>query len=391
MQAAPLRTIRKLQQAREALAHTEERLRLTLRSSGIAIWSWEIAPNIVDADENCSALFGLAAGQFPQTVEGLSALVHPDDRMRLQQEIVASVEHGAEYSTEFRVVLPKGAVRSLAVRGKVYYGEAVPPLRLTGACWDVTEHRLAEENLRASTRELAEANQRLTILDRSKNEFLALISHEFRTPLNGLLGVSELILEGMSSTDENKELREMFDQSRRRIVSILDDALLLTQIDVSGEQFRSAPVSLHAALSRAIGRTTEFTETRVEFTPRSESLGFALADEELLVRALQALLEAAVKFSQERGTVRLRHEVLPDSIRLIIESRGATIPGPVITKFFDVFSIGEDRTLGRDLGLGPAVADRILSLFGASVTVANLDPSGIRLTVTLRNVKQSTT
>src|SRR5208282_1552945 len=52
-----------------------------------------------------------------------------------------------------------------------------------------------EEAVAARTRELGEANERLTILDQSKNEFLNLISHEFRTPLNGLLGVSELILE----------------------------------------------------------------------------------------------------------------------------------------------------------------------------------------------------
>src|SRR5207302_7451778 len=80
-----------------------------------------------------------------------------------------------------------------------------------------------EEAVAARTRELAEANGRLTILDRSKNEFLNLISHEFRTPLNGLLGVGELILEGMSATEENSELQEMFERARRRILSILDD------------------------------------------------------------------------------------------------------------------------------------------------------------------------
>src|ERR1022692_3901992 len=71
-----------------------------------------------------------------------------------------------------------------------------------------------EEAVAVRTRELDEANNRLTILDRSKNEFLNLISHEFRTPLNGLLGVGELILEEMPSTKENHELREMFETSR---------------------------------------------------------------------------------------------------------------------------------------------------------------------------------
>ena len=67
-----------------------------------------------------------------------------------------------------------------------------------------------EEAVAARTRELAEANQRLTFLDRSKNAFLSLISHEFRTPLNGLLGVGELILEEMPSTDgEHRTSRDV--------------------------------------------------------------------------------------------------------------------------------------------------------------------------------------
>ena len=251
------------------------------------------------------------------------------------------------------------------------------------------QNEYLEETVAARTRELAEANERLTILDRSKNDFLNLISHEFRTPLNGLLGVSEIVLEEMPSTAENKELREAFEQSRIRILSILDDALLLTQIDVSGEQFKFAPVSLSAALSRAIEHTTEFANSRrVSISPPSMNLGFVVGDEELLVRALHALLETAVKFSEEGGTVLLEHQDIPDSVRVSIESHGMAIPGAELAKFFDVFLIAGTGALGMDLGLGPAMAFRILSLFGASVNVANREPSGIRLTLTLRLPKQ---
>lgn len=243
-----------------------------------------------------------------------------------------------------------------------------------------------EEAVAARTRELAEANARLTILDRSKNEFLHLISHELRTPLNGLLGIGELILDGMPSTEENGELQEMFEVSRRRILSIVDDALLLTQIDVNGEQFRSAPVSLSAALSRALESTAGFAESRQVTLPQpSAGLDLVVGDEDLLVRALQALLESAVKFSGEGETVRLSRDVVSGSVRITIESHGKTIPSPAMATFFDLFSIGEASTAGGSLGLGPALAYRILSLFGASVSVANQDTSGIRLTISLKH------
>jgi len=243
-----------------------------------------------------------------------------------------------------------------------------------------------EEAVAARTLELAEANQRLTILDRSKSDFLNLISHEFRTPLNGILGVGELVLDALPSTEENAELQEMFKRSRRRILSILEDALLLTQIDVNSEQFRSAPVSLNTVMRRAAEGAVEFAESReVRLAPITAGLGLVLADEKLMVRALQALLETAVKFSEKGGTVRLSGDIGPDAQRVVIESQGRTIPGPALPKFFDLFSIGETLTPGGDLGVGPPLAYRILSLFGGSVTVANTDPAGIRLTIKLRN------
>jgi signal transduction histidine kinase len=248
-----------------------------------------------------------------------------------------------------------------------------------------------EQAVAARTRELAEANVRLTILDRSKNQFLKLISHELRTPLNGLLGVAEVFMDGMPSTEANNELREVFEHSRRRLIAMIDDALLLTEIDVGGAQFTSAQVSLHAVLSRAIERTTQFAElNRVALGPPPECPDFDVVrgDGDLLVRALQALLETAVRFSNRGETVRLAYEAAPDSLRVvivIIESVGKTIPDPVLPTLFDLFSVDESSTPGRNLGLAPAVANRILSLYDASVEVANRKPSGIRLTISFRH------
>jgi two-component system sensor histidine kinase/response regulator len=249
------------------------------------------------------------------------------------------------------------------------------------------QNECLEQAVAARTRELAEANQRLTVLDRSKNDFLQLISHELRTPLNGILGAGEIILEEMPSTAENDELRDVFQQSSRRILSIVDDALLLTEIDVSGERFRSGQVSLQSALTFAMERASEFAASRgVAIAPAGLSQNLVQADEHLLIRALQALLETAVRFSVEGETVRLEQEALPDSIRLVMEGRGKTIPAAALPKFFDLFAIEEASTPGKDLGLGPAVAHRILSLFGANVVVANRDEGGMQLTVSLKRI-----
>jgi CheY-like chemotaxis protein len=235
--------------------------------------------------------------------------------------------------------------------------------------------------------ELAEANGRLTILDDAKNEFLCIISHELRAPLNGLFSVGDLILAGMPDSEGNRKLQGVFKRSRQRLLSIMEDVILLTEIDVNGEQFRSAPVSLSAALDSAIQSATEFAESRcVKFAGPSMNLGLVAADEGLLARSLRSLLETAVKFSATGEIIGLSREVVADATLVIIESHGLTISSTAMPKFFDVFSIGETLTPGGDLGLGPALAYRVLSLFGGSVSVANLGPPGIRLTISLKSV-----
>src|SRR5581483_1241003 len=112
-----------------------------------------------------------------------------------------------------------------------------------------------EETVAERTRQLQEAHTRLLLLDHAKSEFLRLISHELRTPLNGLLGVGELLLDELPPTPEHQELIEMFEASRKRMLRILDDGLLLTQISVESQRFQPAPVAFRTVLDQALNRS----------------------------------------------------------------------------------------------------------------------------------------
>lgn len=81
-----------------------------------------------------------------------------------------------------------------------------------------------EELVHVRTQELIETHARLQFLDQAKSDFLKLISHELRTPLNGILGVGQLLLEELPSSPEAQEFRNLFEQSRQRILGITVDA-----------------------------------------------------------------------------------------------------------------------------------------------------------------------
>jgi two-component system, sensor histidine kinase and response regulator len=237
-----------------------------------------------------------------------------------------------------------------------------------------------EDLVRDRTRELEEAHERLKVLDRSKTDFLHLISHELRTPLNGLLGIGELALEGADS-----ELRELYDQSRRRMVAILEHALLLTQIEVEGEKFTGGCASLSTVLQEAIAQAVGFARSRSVFLKLAPIQAACIfGREDLLVKAFQGLVETAVKFSGQAEAVEVAGLPSNDEVRVEIKSRGHSIPPAAIPKFFEVFSIGEEIIPGWDSGLQASLAHRILKLFGGTVSVENREPSGILITVIAR-------
>jgi DNA-binding response OmpR family regulator len=247
-----------------------------------------------------------------------------------------------------------------------------------------------EETVAARTRELLDAHTRLQILDRAKSDFLRLISHEFRTPLNGLLGVGELLLDGLPRTDQNLELIGMFDASRKRILRLVDDSLLLTQIDMVGQKFHAAPVAFRKVLEQALDRSSELARERgvtIEAAIASECS--VIGNEGLLATALHALTDTGLRFVTSGNSLRVWDEASDGEIRLLIEGQGQTIPQELTQQFFDPFSFNESSIAGVDAGLGPVVASRILTLFGGTASVRNRDASGICLTASIKTVSSS--
>ena len=247
-----------------------------------------------------------------------------------------------------------------------------------------------EETVWARTREireardlLAEANERLGILDKAKSDFLSIISHELRTPLNGLFGITELMMMECGPNPNAEAHCDDFNRCRDKILTIVDDSLLLTRIDVEADPFLNATALLDSVLADAKEHCMEFArscQVGIEPLVLAEPI---VGDAGLLAKALEALLETAIRFSKPGGVIALSATAAESGVLLQIESSGRKVPERFLSQFFDVLAIAEAMFPGGDLGLRPAVAERIISLFGGAVSVENLDPEGIRLSVRL--------
>jgi DNA-binding response OmpR family regulator len=241
-----------------------------------------------------------------------------------------------------------------------------------------------EEVVRQRTRELDAANQKLQILDKVKSDFLRMIAHELRTPLNGIFGVCQLLIGAAGPVRADEQLVSMFERSRQRILAMVDDACMLTEIEVGAEMFVPTPVSLPLILALACDRAAMLASSRrVTISSLGPGAVAVLGAHDVLVRAITALLEVAVKLSRPGASVQLSLERGPDRVLATIDSVGPVLPEPYVPRFFDLFAIPDSTLPGVELGLSPYLARRLLSLLGGSVTAENRGDSGVRLTVSL--------
>ena len=233
--------------------------------------------------------------------------------------------------------------------------------------------------------ELSEANARIAILNQVKSDFLCLISHELRTPLFGVFGVIEILLQTYAHDPAIGDFLEIYELSRHRLLSLVEDSLLLSQITADADVNTQEQCWFEGLVNQARSNAASFAEYRkVQIAPAPLDLGLVQGSSAHLARALQSLLETAVKFARKGSTVRLSKSAMPNENQLIVEADGLSIPDKELPRFFDLMAIKEPITPGGDLGIGPALAERILTLYGGSVSVENLDPPGIRLTVRLK-------
>jgi PAS domain S-box-containing protein len=138
-----------LREREEELRASAGRLHAALEASGTSTWRWDMNTNVVDSDEGLYRLFGVDPAEGSRSFEVFVSRIHPDDRDRVIAAALRCASDGVDLDEEFRIVRPDGSVRWAVDKGKTVFGENGAPQYLIGACVDVTERRVRDEQFRA--------------------------------------------------------------------------------------------------------------------------------------------------------------------------------------------------------------------------------------------------
>jgi signal transduction histidine kinase len=291
------------------------------------------------------------------------------------------------------------------VRGRVRYqqqrgGEYRVGIALSASCDSLLIDLLARETvtlrrvdhevaasatlLRQRIREMAGSLESATRASEIKSRFLASVSHEFRTPLNGIIGFSELLYDakaGPVTVDQKDYLADILSCSRH-LLTLINQVLDLTKIESGKMDFQYETVDLEA-LAREVREGVKTLAEGKNITVRIESsrdLGPVRADAARLRQVLFNYLSNALKFTPEGGLVwvRIRRE---DAVfyRIAVEDNGIGIRPEDLGRLFTEFGqLGGANQTRPGTGLGLAITRQIVEKQGGRVGVESTPGAGSR-------------
>jgi PAS domain S-box-containing protein len=235
---------------------------------------------------------------------------------------------------------------------------------------DSTQKHLAEDAAHANLAELEKLNH-------MKTEFTSMVSHEFRTALTGIQGMSELINGGGMNPAEVHEYSGYIFQEAERVNRLITDMLDLDRLEAGKMKLQMIPMDLNAVVEGVAVRSSVVSSNHQIRTELGANVPMVLGDSDRLVQVITNLVSNAIKYSPEGGEVLISTLFAKGGVDVSIRDHGVGIPADFIDRLFGRFERYEkspSKVIGTGLGL--AIARQIIEMHSGKIWVESAEGSG---------------
>jgi len=348
-----------------ALRDSEERLRLAADAGNVGLWEWNILNDSIVWSDRIYEFHGIGADRFGGSVQDFVALVHSEDRDRVNGALKRALENQEPYHVEFRAVRPNGEVRWLSTSAQVVY-EKGRPVRMFGAVLDVTERRDYEERLSRSNEEL--------------QEFAFVASHDLREPLRTISIYTDLLLRRTDTASDPDLYRQHIKSGVRRVEELLNDLLAYSRVIHDDDPHETA--NLQHALDKSL-RILEQQITESDGKILSDPLPIVRGHETQLEQVFQNLIGNGLKYRDPKRppVIQIRATEGPEQVTITVADNGSGFDPKYSEYVFGLFKRLENTIPGTGLGL--AICRRILERAGGRIWVESQPGIGSTFIFTL--------
>jgi diguanylate cyclase (GGDEF)-like protein len=242
--------------------------------------------------------------------------------------------------------------------------------------------------LQGYAEKLEEQNEHLTRLDRLKDEFLANTSHELRTPIHGIIGIAESMIEGATGalTKEQKYNLTIVSNSGKRLSNMINDILDFTKLKNKEITLQLKAVDLNPMVDNVLALTRTLVKGKQVELKNEIGDAFPLveADENRIQQILYNLIGNAVKFT-EKGEVRVSAAIEDGMAAVAVSDSGIGIPEDKFEQIFESFEQVDGSTEREygGTGLGLSITKRLVELHGGALSVTSKLGAGSTFTFTI--------
>jgi len=398
-----IRDVTERHRAEAALRESEEKFRRIVETAHEGVWVFDADDNTTFVNNRMAQMLGYAPREMlGQKLEAFVPDEHIEDTIRQRQRH----REGQSGVLERRIRRKDGSILWVLIAASPLYDASGAYLGAVYMFTDISTRKEAEEELRCQRQrleaevearthdlhlqamELAEANIRMSELDRLKSAFLSTVSHELRTPLTSILGFAKLIgrefgdqflpLAAGNPTLETKgrriadNLAVVYNEAER-LTRLINDVLDLSRIESGNMLWRDNRIDPGAVLAQAARTIEGLLAQRPEIAFRFEASGDIPAlfmDPDQLVQVVSNLLQNAVKFTPA-GEVCMEIRRDGDSALIVVRDQGTGIPADQLESIFERFhQVGRGDTLAdtvKGTGLGLTICRQIVHHYGGRI------------------------
>lgn len=377
------------QRAEANLRDSEERLRLALAASKQGLFDL----NVQTGDGLVSPAYAEMLGYDPENFQETNAKwrerLHPDDVDATYQAYQDYVSGKVDsYRAEFRLRTRSGDWKWILSIGKIVaWDDAGQPLRMIGTHTDINDLKQAEaEREQLLVREKT-AREEAETANQIKDEFLAVLSHELRSPLNPILGWAQLLQTHKLDEERTKQALTTIERNAKLQTQLIEDLLDVSRILRGKLVLNIAPVSLISTIEAALETVRLAVEAKGIQIERVFTLELdqVMGDTARLQQVVWNLLSNAVKFTPPNGMVEIRLEQFNNFAQIQVRDSGKGISPKFLPYVFDYFRQADGTTTRKfgGLGLGLAIVRHITELHGGTVR-AESQGEGLGATFTVQ-------
>lgn len=334
-------------QAEDELKTREMQLRTAQKIGRIGSWQFDLNSGKVVASEEALRIYGVPPQDF--SIPDIQKIPLPEYRPMLDEALRELIGENVPYDVHFKIRRPiDGAIRDIHSIAE-YHQERNAVI---GTIQDITEQKLAEDAL-LHGKMVAEA------ANRSKDEFLATMSHELRTPLTSVIGFSDILLDEMFGSLDEKQKRYVshISSAGNHLLRLINDVLDLSKVEAGKMDLRYEIFSVAGAIE----------EVRTFISPLAMDKNITLnievdeqvdkinADKTKFKQILYNLGSNAIKFTPDKGNVSVSARASDNMVQVCVKDTGIGISEKDINELFQPFrqldSYATNEYAGTGLGL----------------------------------------